>query len=145
MTWVFVVLISLAVVIVGLVVVGRITGQLSAEPATSYVDLDDAVVWVGDRLSAETTAEISYDDVRSVLGWYLDYLADQGIARSDDITPAPVGPLMADEDDALAWVLGRMALAGDNAPALTDAQVVEICDVHRSYLLSIGAVRSIDD
>jgi hypothetical protein len=144
MTWVFVALIALAVVIIGLVVVGRITGQLSVEPATTYVDLDDAVVWVGDRLSPGTSAEISYDDVRAVLGWYLDYLSDQGIARSDDIDPAPVGPLMADEDDALASVLGRLAAAGDDAPALTDAQVVEICDVHRSYLLSIGAVRSID-
>jgi hypothetical protein len=144
MTWVFVVLIALAVVIIGLVVVGRITGQLSVEPATTYVDIDDAVVWVGDRLTPETSAEISYDDVRAILGWYLDYLSDQGIARSDDIDPAPVGPLMADEDDALASVLGRLAAAGDDAPALTDAQVVEICDAHRSYLLSIGAVRSID-
>lgn len=144
MTWVFMVLIALAVVIVGLVVVGRITGQLSAEPATSYINLDDAVVWVGDRLSPETTAEITYDDVRLVLGWYLDYLSDQGIARSDEIDRAPTGPLMADENDALAWVLGRMAAAGDDAPSLTDAQVVEICDVHRSYLVSIGAVRSID-
>jgi hypothetical protein len=144
MTWVFVVLIALAVVLVALVVVGRITGQLSAEPTTSYVDLDDAVAWVGDNLSADTAAQISYDDVRSVLGWYLDYLANQGIARSDDIDPAPVGPLMADENDALAWVLGCLAAAGDDAPPLTDDQVVEICDIHRAYLLRIGAVRSID-
>jgi hypothetical protein len=144
MTWVFMVLIALAVVIVGLVIVGRITGQLSAEPATTYVDLNDAVVWVGDHLSEDTTAEISYDDVRSVLGWYLDYLAGQGIARSDEIDTAPTGPLMADENDALAWVLGKMAAAGDDAPALTDAQVVEICDIQRSYLVTIGAVRSID-
>lgn len=144
MTWVFMVLIAVAVVVVGLVVVGRITSQLSAEPSTSYVDIDDAVVWVGDHLSPATTAEISYDDVRCVLGWYLDYLAGQGIARSDEFDPAPTGPLMADENDALAWVLGRMSAAGDNAPSLTDDQVAEICDVQRSYLVGIGAVRSID-
>jgi len=173
MVWLFVALIALAVVAVGLLVVGRTTTELAAQPPATVLDLDDAVVWVGDHLSDETSAQVSYGDVRSVLGWYLDYLTDKGVARDDDVDPAMSGPLMASEDEALAWVLGQMALAatadsgthdsdvgdsdvgdsdvgdsdvGDSgtAPDLTDEQVVEICDTTRSYLVAIGAVRSID-
>lgn len=144
MVWLFVVVGGLAVVAVGLVVVGRVTAELAAVPPVSTVDLDDAVLWVGDRLPQATTAEVSYADVRVVLGWYLDYLADKGVARSDDVSPPASGPLVADEDEALAFVLGRLAAAGDDAPSITDAQVVEICDAQRGYLVAIGAVRSID-
>lgn len=143
MTWVFVALIAVLVVVVGLVVVGRVTGQLAAEPQSAYVDMDDTVLWVADNLSDETTAQISYDDVRAVVGWYFDYLTDKGIARSDDL-PAASGPLVADEDEAVAYVLGRLAAGGESAPELTDAQVVEICDTQRTYLVAVGAVRSID-
>ena len=143
MVWFFVVVIAVAVVVVGLVVVGRVTAELADQPATAYFDLDGAVLWVGDHLPADTTAQISYDDVRVVLGWYLDYLTDTGVARRDDATPAISGPLVAAEDEALAYVLGRLA-AEDGSPDLTDAQVVEICDAQRTYLVTIGAVRSID-
>lgn len=145
MVWLFVVLIAVAVVVVALVVVGRITGELATQPRSTVVDLDEAVVWVGDHLSDDTTAQVSYDDVRSVLGWYLDYLTDKEVARSGEGTPFPSGPLLATEDEALAWVLGQLARSGDDAPALTDEQVVEICDTHRAYLVAIGAVRTIDD
>lgn len=144
MAWVFIVLGSIAVVVVGLVVVGRVTAELAARPPVATIDLEEAVLWVGDRLPAATTAEVSYDDVRVVLGWYLDYLFDKGVARSNDAGPPTSGPLVADEDEALAYVIGQLAAAGDAAPTLTDAQVVEICDAQRGYLVAIGAVRSID-
>lgn len=144
MAWLFIVLGALAVVAVGLVVVGRVTAELAARPPVSTIDLDEAVLWVGDRLPPATTAEVSYGDVRLVLGWYLDYLTDKGVARTHDAAPPTSGPLVADEDEALAYVLGRLSAAGDDAAALTDAQVVEICDTQRGYLQAIGAVRSID-
>lgn len=144
MAWLFIVFGAVAVVAIGLVIVGRVTAELAAKPPVSTVDLDEAVLWVGDRLPSATTAEISYDDVRVVLGWYLDYMTDKGVARPNDAVPATSGPLVADEDEALAFVLGRLAAAGDDAPPVTDAQVVEICDVQREYLMTIGAVRSID-
>ena len=145
MLWLFLVVGVIAVAVIGLVVVGRITAELTNAPPAAVVDLDDAVVWVADRLPGSTTAEISYDDVRKVLGWYLDYLADKGVARDAESIDLPEGPLVADEDEALAWVLGRLAASGDDAPGLTDAQVVEICDAQREYLVSIGAVRNIAD
>jgi len=145
MAWLFIALGGAAVVAVGLVVVGRVTAELAARPPSSTIDLDDAVLWVGDRLPPATTAEVSYDDVRVVLGWYLDYLGEQGVARTDDVAPPPSGPLVADEDDALAYVLGRLAEAGDDAPSITDTHAAEICDAQRGYLMAIGAVRSIDD
>lgn len=144
MVWFFVALIVIAVVVVALVVVGRVTAELSDQPVTALFDLDAAVLWVGDNLPPGTTAEITYDDVRVVLGWYLDYLTDKGVARRDDVTPAASGPLVAAEDEALAYVLGQFAAAGDDAPALSDAQIVEICDAQRTYLVTIGAVRSIE-
>jgi hypothetical protein len=140
MAFAFVVITALAVVVVALVVVGRVTASLAVEPASSYFDLDAAVLWVGEQLSEETTAQVSYDDVRQVIVWHLDYLADEGVARSDDIEPVASGDVVANEDEALAYVLGRLSAAGDNAPVLTDAQVAEICDAQRAYLVHIGAV-----
>jgi len=141
-TWVFVVLIGVAVVVVALVVVGRATAELGAAPVTSTVDLEDAVAWVGDHLAPETSAQVSYDDVRVVIGWYLDYLADKGIARDHDGNGPVSGPMLASEDEAVAWVLARLGDPG--APELSDDQVVDICDTQRDYLVRIGAIRSME-
>ena len=142
MTWVFVVLIGVAVVVVALVVVGRAAAELGAAPVTSTVDLEDAVAWVGDHVAPETAAQVSYDDVRVVVGWYLDYLTDKGIARDHDGDGPVSGPMLASEDEAVAWVLTRLGDPG--TPELSDDQVVDICDTQRDYLVRIGAIRSMD-
>jgi hypothetical protein len=133
------VLAALAVVAIALVAVGAVTGRLAGEPPTSVFDLDEAVTWVADRLPDELTARLSYDDVRLLLGWHLDYLEAKGVAgESDhDLEDRPSGPVVAGEDEGVAYVLGRAADAGVD---FDDVTVVEVLEVGSAYLAAIGAI-----
>src|SRR5262245_13529697 len=119
MLWVLVGITALVVVVIGLLAVGRVTFTLADEPRRSLYDLDEATQFVGDSLSYETSAQLSYDEVKRILRWHLDYLEDRGVAfegsqGDDDAAIARTrtgGPVVADEDDALAYVLGQVAEA----------------------------------
>jgi len=134
-----VVITALVVVAIGLVAVGAVTGRLATEPPTSVFDLDEAVQWVADRLPDELTARLSYDDVRTLLGWHLDYLAAKGVAGESDheLEVRPSGPIVAPEDEGVAYVLGR---ATEEGLDVDDVTVVEVLDVATGYLDAIGAI-----
>jgi hypothetical protein len=133
---VVVVVVAVVVVAIALVAVGRVTAELAQAPPRSYFDEDEAVVFVADRLSEATTAVLSYDDVAAVIGWHLDYLEGRGVAS--EVGPEQVaGPVVADEDEALAVVLGRADEAGLE---ISDEQVVEVLHAVEAYLVAIGAI-----
>jgi len=97
------------------------------------------VHYVADRLPDDVTAELSYDDVRSVLGWYLDYLELKGVAAESDhdLEARPSGPIVAGEDEGVAYVLGRASEAGVQ---VDDVQVLEVVEAGIDYLTAIGAI-----
>jgi hypothetical protein len=136
---VFVVVAVLGVVVIALVAVGAVTGRLAGAPRRSVFDLDEAVHYVADRLPGETTAQLSYDDVRSIVGWHLDYLEDKGVAGESDHTldALPSGPIVTADDESVAYVLGR---AGEAGVEVDDVQVVEVVEAELAYLLAIGAI-----
>jgi hypothetical protein len=149
-TVVFVVLTVLVVVAIGLVAVGRTTASLAEAPPRVVFDLEDAVVFVGDAVPFEVSAQLSYDDVRELLGWYLDYLEAKGVAAeaealalaadAGEAAPGPVGgeaPIVADDDEEVAYVLGRAEEAGLEAD---DVAVHEVIAAANVYLEAIGAV-----
>jgi len=186
--WLFVALSVVVVVVIGLVAVGRVTFSLAEHPRSSRYDLDEAVELVADNLPDEVTAQLSYEDVRAILGLHLDYLEVKGVARtispplgtvtadaesdteteSDngteelaaalgevmEATPgdepkeyvfpawpdaAERGPLVADDDEALPYILGRL---GDMGHDVDDVHVVQVLEVERHYLEAIGAIGS---
>jgi len=136
-TALFVVLAVVFVVIIGLVTVGRITGELVEAAPTSIYDLDEAVEFVAERLPDEVTAQLSFEDVRSMLTWHVDYLEERGVARRQGMNDLAAGPLVAGEDEAVAYVLGRAGEAGLEIP---DVWVVQILDGDAAYLEAIGAI-----
>lgn len=153
MAVIFVVLAVLVVVAIALVAVGGVVGSLSAQPALRTYSLDEAVDFVADRLPERTSAVLSYADVRAIIGWHLDFLEQKGVARaSTDPTPSdgveasgvPGPAQVVDEDDALAWVLGRIAESEDGLPDagvdFDDTEVVAVLDGNEAYLVAIGAV-----
>jgi hypothetical protein len=133
---VLIVVAVLAIVVIGLVTVGRVTYRLEAEPPTSVYDIAEAVEFVAERLPDDVTAQLSFEELRDLLVWHLEYLEDRGVARDfgDNVTS---GPLVAAEDDALAYVLGR---AGDAGIEVEDVWVVQVLDASGEYLEAIGAV-----
>ena len=136
-TALFVVLAVVFVVIIGLVTVGRITGELVEAAPTSIYDLDEAVEFVAERLPDEVTAQLSFDDVKSMLTWHIDYLEERGVARRQGMNDLAAGPLVAGEDEAVAYVLGRAGKAGLEIP---DVWVVQVIDADAAYLEAIGAI-----
>jgi hypothetical protein len=158
MVWVFVVVAVVAVVCIALVAVGRVTLTLAEQPRRSYYDIDEAVELVAEDLPEHVTAELSYDDVRTLLQWHLDYLETKGVAfgpgeepedesaqarqpQPEGVDVEPVdperGPLVADDDEALAYLLGKVAESGLE---IDDVAVVEVLAGERRYLEAIGAI-----
>lgn len=136
---VFVVVGALVVIGIGLVAIGAVTGRLAAEPPRSVFVLDEAVQYIAERLPDETTAVISYEDVGKVVSWHLDYLEQKGVAgvTDDDLESLPEGPVVTDDDESVAYVIGR---ANDDGLALDDVHVFQILEAEQDYLRAIGAV-----
>jgi hypothetical protein len=85
--------------------------------------------------------------VRQVLGWQLDYLEQKGVAAETeqellDEQAAGTAPLVADDDEGLAYVIGRAADAG---LAVDDIQIVAVVEQFMDYLDAIGAVGAVVD
>lgn len=134
---VFIVLAALAVVAIGLVAVGRLAGQLAEQPRPAVYDRAEAVDFIADRLPDDVTAELSYDELAQLLQWHLDYLEERGVARAQGVDNVASGPLVAAEDDALAFVIGK---ATDAGLGVDDVVVVKVIEGNESYLEAIGAI-----
>jgi hypothetical protein len=158
MGWAFLIVTAVVVVCIALVAVGRVTLTLAEQPRRSYYDIDEAVEFVADELPEHVTAQLSYDEVRALLRWHLDYLEAKGVAfapgeepdadaaqvrqpQPDGVDVEPVdpdrGPLVADDDEALAYLLGKVA---ESDLEVDDADVVEVLAGERRYLEAIGAI-----
>ena len=122
---VFIILSAFAVVAIGLIAVGRLAGQLAEQPRPAVYDRAEAVDFVADRLPDDVTAQLTYDELAQLLQWHLDYLAELGVARAQGVEHVANGPLMAAEDDALAFVIGRATDAGLDVEDVTVVQVIE--------------------
>ena len=141
MIWLIAAVGAAAVVAIAFAAVGIAVGRLEQETAPSVYRLSDAVEYVADRLPSEVTARVSYDDVRAVLGWHLDWFAAVGLATTHGAElgdPAvAVGDMaVADTDAAFDAVVARSL--DESGPDPLD--VVCILEVQLAYLAEIGAV-----
>jgi hypothetical protein len=135
--FVWAVLAALGTFVIAAVAVGSVTGRLARSPRRSVYDLDEAVVFVSERLPDELTAELSYDDVRAVLGFHCDYLADKGVASAKTADEIGSGLVVVTDDEPLAYVLGRCEATSLD---VTDAAVATILEVEQAYYEAIGAI-----
>jgi hypothetical protein len=123
------------VVVIALVAVGRESFTLGAQPKQAHFDLEEAVEFVADRLPDDVTAVLTYDDVRSLLRWHLEYLRDRGVPVRRDQTEG--GPVVVEDDEGIAWVLGKADEAGLE---VTDTDVATVLEVELVYFEAIGAI-----
>ena len=141
MIWVFLVIGAVAVVAIAVVALGVAVGRLEHETAPAIYELGDAVEFIAEELPEEVTARVSFDDVRTVLRWHLDWFHTVGLATR-------YGQDLGDE----AVAVGERAVAADQAAveavvarSLRDGgpdpiDVVCILDLQMRYLAEIGAV-----
>lgn len=138
MTWIFLLLGLVVVVVIGLVVLGRETARLSDVARPAVFDMTEAVEFIADRLPADTQARISHDDVRWILLADADLIED---ATAEEVAQvaAELGeePQVVDEDAAVARVL---ELADGSGRDLADEDIVAVLDARLDYLEAIGAI-----
>lgn len=144
MTWIFLIVGLVLVVVIGLVVLGRETARLADVARPAVFDMTEAVDFIADRLPLETQARISHDDVRWVLLADADLLEDATAeppapgdeVEDEDEDPAPER-LVVDEDAAVARIL---ELADGSGRDLADEDIVAVLDGRLAYLEAIGAI-----
>ena len=138
MTWIFLLLGLVVVVVIGLVVLGRETARLSDVARPAVFDMTEAVEFIADRLPAETQARISHDDVRWILLADADLIED---ATAEELAQVAAEldeePQVVDEDAAVARVL---ELADGTGRDLADEDIVAVLDARLAYLEAIGAI-----
>jgi len=128
-----------AVFAIAAVVIGREAHRLDAVAPRVIYDLDQAVEFVADRAPETTAARLSHDDVRELLRLHRRHLHAQGLwpAVAEDQVQDIDEPVVLDELDETAWVLGEAESAG---LAVDDTDVAAVIDLHFAYLDAIGAV-----
>jgi hypothetical protein len=135
--WVWIVLAAVVCFVIAAATIGGVTGSLARRPRRSVYDLEEATEFVAERLPAELTAQLSYDDVEAVLSAHCDYLAAKGVASArtaDDIGDALV---VVPDDEPVAWIIGRLEAQGRDVP---DDHVVTVLAAEERYYRAIGAI-----
>ncbi len=142
MIWIFVVVGAVSVLVIGLLFIGASSNLLARMPRQSVFHLPEAVDWVADRLPAEVAAEVSYDDVRRILIWHLDYLDQLEVPVRDSDASEMDRTVVAEEDEA---VVHALASAAEEGIEIDPVHVAVVLDLAAGYLRAIGAVGDVAD
>jgi hypothetical protein len=140
---VFIVVAAVLVFAVAAATVGSTVARLADQPSPAVLKLDEAVDWIADRLPFEVAAEISHDDVDRILRWHLDYFDEVGLASEfgeelgGEVVPSDHEPVVAQDEDAVDYVVSRALADGRGITAL---HVVCVLDLQLRYLDEIGAI-----
>ncbi|NLD77240.1 MAG: hypothetical protein GX643_11295 [Acidimicrobiales bacterium] len=144
MIWVFAVIGLVAVVVIGLVVVGGETARLATVARPAVFDLAEAVDFIADRLPADSQARLSHDDVRWVLLADADLLEESTAGPAERRYPWSRKPMpevlpdgVVDEHQAVALIIAKADADGRD---ITDEDIVAVLDTRLVYLEAIGAV-----
>ena len=136
MVGVYVVIILAVVFLIAAVVIGREARRLDAVPPRAVFDIDEATEWVGNHLPDEVSAVLSFDDVRQILEWNLEFLRAKGMSAGDE-PPSPEAAVVVGPEEVADYVLDR-ARAADSP--LSEDQVTAVLDAQFGYFDAIGAI-----
>ena len=134
---VFWVLGGVAVFVVAAVAVGRVTADLARDPERAVFDVEQSVEFVAEALPADVTAELSYDDVTSILRLFHDYLHGRGVATTAGEDATTDGPQVVDPAEGVEMVLRRARDAGVD---YRRSDVEAVVEAQLEYFAAIGVV-----
>jgi hypothetical protein len=139
-TFVFAVLTAVVVFVTAAVTVGREARRLDAVAPRVVYRIDEAVVFVGDRLPVDTQARVTFDEVEAMLREHLNWLGERGLQAPDTVDRRQdiVDEVVVDMDALTAHLLARASERG--VDILDDVDVVRVVEAHLAYLGAIGAV-----
>lgn len=130
------VLAAVVVFAIAAVVIGREARRLGSQPPRPVFDLDEAVAFVAQHLPFDVSSVLSYDDVRQIIDWHLEYLRMRGVS-SNGHGPQLRGPIVVGGAETVDYVLQRSTAFGTE---YTPVQVHAVLEAQMTYLESIGAV-----
>ena len=139
-TVVFAIVAALAVFVIAATVIGREARRLDALAPRAVYDIDEATLFVADRLPTDSQARLTYAELRKMLAMHMAWLESKGlqprdvIDRRQDITES----VIIAEDELTAYLLGNAADA--RIEVLDDVDVVHVVRAHLDYFEAIGAV-----
>lgn len=133
MVFVILGLAAVLVIIIALVFVGDAVGKTSAMPDQIVLDVHEAINFCAEALPSDVTATMTFDELRRLLRLHLEWI--QAYHWSPE--GSEDGPILFEEFDALDYVIERMAAIRLEVPR---AHVVQVIDVHSSYLQVMGAI-----
>jgi len=142
MVVVFAVLALVIIFVIAAVAIGRETGRLDAQPPRPVFDMDEAVEWIGDRLPFEVGAELSHDDVRTILGFSLEHYRMTTLRSNGHGSEPRDDEVVVGEAETLAYVLERCRETGRSWDTV---HVRAVLDAQMAYLDAIGALGPPED
>lgn len=128
---------ALLVFVVAAVAVGRVTQALASDPRRSVYDVEQSVEFVAEALPSDVTAELSYDDVTTILKLFHDHLHARGVATTAGEDARRGDALVVDPAAGVAHVLERARLAGVE---YRRSDVEAVVEAQLEYFVAIGAV-----
>ncbi len=124
---------ALIVVAIALVAVGGGVAKTTAMPDQVVYDVMESIDFCAEALPDEVTATLSYDDLRRALRLHLEWIQAHHFTPEGD----PDGPLVFNDDDALAYVMERAAVT--QLPISAD-HARQVISAHLAYFQFMGAV-----
>ncbi len=132
-----IVLAAVLVVVIGFVFVGSAVGKTEAMPAQVVFDVHEAIDFVAEAVPVEVSSVLSFDDVRRLLRFHLEWLQAYHWAPDTE----GEAPIVFEEFDALDYVMERCDITGFEVERPHAAAVIE---AHTAYLQVMGAIH-VDD
>jgi hypothetical protein len=132
---VFLVIAAVAVFAIAAAAVGTVTQRLAVEHPATVFSVEEAVKVIGDDLDDERTARLSYDDVRRVVRWYVEYLDANELTDEEQYDEGDE-LIVIDDADVLAHLQAR----AEGDPVLEPGDVTVVHDGIVAYVEAIGAV-----
>ena len=117
-------------------VIGREARKLDSAPPQPVFDIEEAVAWVADHLPFDVSAVLTYDDVRRIIDWNLEYFRSRGVS-SNGSGPHLDGSVVVGGAETVEYVLARAIVSGND---YTPTQVHAVLEAQMAYLVAIGAV-----
>ena len=136
MAWLYGTIAVAVVFAIAAALVGREARRLDAEPPRATFDIDEATEWVANHLPYEISAVLSYEDVRAVLEWTLDYLRVKGMPAADR-RQAPEIEVVVDQEELANHLVDAARRAGRD---ITPSDIDALLDAEFRYFEEIGAI-----
>ena len=140
MTLLFVVLGALLVFAIAAAFVGSETFRLGHETPSAIFDIDEALQEVGDALSDEVQARLTYDELRRLIAATLVHLESKGLAAPPGRDVRVFGErdeVVVAEDDAVAVALRAV---DEEGLEVADEDAYEVIRALLAHLDRIGAL-----